>query len=148
MNQTGPGQAGKLSWKALTMGLTICAAATALAGAYPTWRWGGESALASAAVAVGIDFLLVLLSGLLVRHMALTRGAVRTAQVFLAAGLARMALLVALGAAAISLFNLTSLAYWAWAVTAYLPMLILEVFWAGRGLGTLTPSMSATGVNA
>lgn len=148
MNQTGPGQAGRLSWKALTMGLTLCAAATALAGAYPTLRWGGTPALASGAAALGVDFLLVLLSGLLVRHMALTGGAVRTAQVFLAAGVARMALLVALGAAAIALFNLTPLVYWAWAVTAYLPMLILEVFWAGRGLGTLAPALPRAEVNA
>jgi hypothetical protein len=148
VNSTGSGQAGKLSSRSLTMGLTICAAATALAGFYPTWRWGGRPALTAAAVAAGVDFLLVLLSGLLVRRMARRHGAVRTAQVFLAAGIVRMTLLVALGAAAIALFNLPSLVYWAWAVTAYLPMLILEVFWAGRGLGTLTASQPVPEVNA
>lgn len=130
------------------MGLTICAVATALAGFYPTWRWGGKSALAAAAVALGVDFSLVLLSGLLVRHIARRSGAVRTAQVFLASGIVRLTLVVALGAAAIALFNLPSLIYWAWAVSAYLPMLILEVFWAGRGLGTLATSLPSPGGNA
>jgi hypothetical protein len=55
-------------------------------------------------------------------------------QVFLIAGLGRVVLLVLIGLTLCWLLNLPVVAYWLWAVSAYLPMLLAEVLWASSGL--------------
>ncbi len=137
MNESNsPSQAlSALRWGRLVWMLCALSAGVLAIGLYPTWRWSGLPGMVAAICAVSVDFLLLIASGAIVCHWAKTSSAAKTAQLFLAAGMARMVLLLAVGQGLIWALALPLIPYWAWAALVYVPMLMAEVVWAGKGLG-------------
>ncbi|HUT02032.1 MAG TPA: hypothetical protein VM031_06230 [Phycisphaerae bacterium] len=123
----------RMSWTALlgrtvTVGLVVL-----LAGAGPTWLAAGWHGLRGLLLAAGIVLAATILSASLVRHLAVA-GPSRAALAFVATGLGRLAMSLAIGAAAAWRYRPSAAALLTWLVILYVAMLLNEGAWLVRAL--------------
>jgi len=138
-SQARPARPGlSLPW--LFAALAVGVATAAAVGIYPTWQAAGWAGIRAAAVAVGLDLILLLAAAVLTSFIARGKGAMAAIRFFLAAGLVRIGLIIGAGFAAVKLLALPPTVYWCWAAGAYLLLLFIVIRWAGRGLGGMMAS--------
>jgi hypothetical protein len=123
----------RMSFKALLGWLVAAGLAVALAGAWPTWHAAGWDGLWGLLLAAGIVLAATVFSASLVSYSAIG-GPQKAALAFVGAGLGRMVVGLALGAAAAWKYRPSAAAILTWLAVFYAAMLPAECAWLLRAL--------------